>query len=187
MQPFPPLTEYGRKLLTAVLAAHANSCARQNISSQTVINTAAGSGDYTKAIAGAILTIGGLHAPLRETMALLNQPPSDIAASVRLCLANGWKVPGWGNSFEKGAIDQVWLEVDALIQTSDRWYHAVNEVTEILHDSGKLIYPNPSAYTAICALEIGLPSALAPYLFIAGRLGAWTSLVGKVVSTNTAP
>lgn len=166
--------------MVAVFAAHNASCDRPNVSSTAVVNAAVGSGDYTKAMATAILSIGGLHAPLAETINLLKM--DDPAAGVRKCLENGWRVPGWGNSFEKGHPDPLWADFEKLLFADAGWNIKFNAITKTLHDAGKDIYPNPSAYTAACAISIGLPDNLAPYLFIAGRLSAWTAMVGNCLN-----
>lgn len=182
--PHPPLTDFGRELLDATTRAHSNSCERNNVSSQTVINTTIGSGDYLKAIAGAVLTLGGVHGPIEKTFNLLrNDNPTP---SVLLCIEKGWRVPGWGNSFEKGHPDPHWAEVERILFTNGEWANKFNSITETLHNAGKNIYPNPSAYTAACAIVIGLPANIAAYILISGRLAGWTVIASGCLNGISA-
>lgn len=164
-----PLKPEEKKLLDALYIAHQRSVFRDNPSSVTVANAAFGSHDLTKAIAAGLLTIGGRHAPIVETIDFLNQPNPELM--VPHYLEQRRKIPGWGGTFQKDGPDSVWDEVDKLIPL-----HAgskIDAVTKTLHEAGKFIFPNPSAYTAAAAISLSMPPILAPYLFIAARLSPW--------------
>src|SRR5262245_24377808 len=106
-----PFTDIERQLLDAVLSAHGVSVARSNHSTVTVVNAAAGSGDYCKAIAAALLTIGSTHAPLEESYALLSTANPTEAA--RAIIARREKIPGFGGSFtDDEGRDPLWLDVE---------------------------------------------------------------------------
>lgn len=168
-------------LLRAVFCAHAASSQRDNVSAQTVQLAALGSGDYTKAIAAGLLTLGGIHAPLADTMRLLQN--TDPTPRTREILAKGRRVPGWGSSFHKGEPDPLWTEVDeALVEHFPGMAGRISAVTQCLHDNGKVLYPNPSAYTAAAALIVRLPRNIAPYLFLAGRLDGWSQLIQRTLA-----
>ena len=170
-----PLTEQENHLLNALFFAHNRAAFRPNISTQTVQATMYGSGDYGKAIAGAILTLGGVHAPLAATLELLNQDDPYHAAG--RILEAGKKVPGWGSSFVKGEPDQEWAEIHGLIESmSQPMTEALSRITLRLYEHGKVIYPNPSAYTAAVAIILHMPQSIVPWLLIAGRLAAWSEL-----------
>ncbi len=170
-----PLTEKETHLLGLVFQAHNDSALRGNISGNAVISSAIGSGDYSKSIASALMTIGGVHGPIKQTADLLQDENSIELA--KLMIESGKKVPGWGNSFEKGHDDPIWANVKNFIW--DNWYplrDKIMQITTALHLSGKFVFPNPSTYTAATAIIVGLKPDCACYLFVAGRLNAWSSL-----------
>jgi citrate synthase len=168
-----PLHEWDEKqqaLLTAVLEAHAASATRNSISTNVCLNVGFGSGDYCKAMAAAILSIGDAHAPLDKVMEYLSK-----ARSLRPTgLQTDSIIPGWGNSFVKGH-DPVWNEVRGLLSSGwpDLW-QLIESTTEALHARGKPVFPNPACYTAACAIILNIPKEVAAWIFIEGRLRAWT-------------
>lgn len=172
MKPFwrtEPLSEKEAELVDAMFYAHSKSVARGNVSSETFFQVASGSWQYCNALAAAILSVGGMHAPLADTIDVLSSEKPAIYASVLD------KVPGWGNSFEKRVPDVMWLEVAALIKHG--WpdmHQKLEEVTQYLKT--KELFPNPSAYTSAVAIIIGLPKSIAPMLFVMGRLEAWSGM-----------
>jgi citrate synthase len=170
-----PLSEPETKLLGAVLLAHHQSSFRSNASTVAVLNAAAASRDLAKSIVAGIMTLGGRHAPIEQTCELLGvEQPAAIVTEI---IQSGRKVPGWGGTFQKDQPDPIWAEVSKLLE---EFYPSLaarlDVITEALHAEGKKIYPNPSAYTAASAIALGLPAELAVYLFIGGRLDAWTRL-----------
>jgi len=175
-----PLNPEEMGLLNCLFEAHHYSSFRNNASSVTVANAASGSGELSKAIAAGLMTIGTKHAPLVQTYAFLNEP--DPGLRVPEFLKVGWKVPGWGGTFQKDKPDPIWEDVKLTLK---RLYPALSQklesVTERLHQNGKLIYPNPSAYTASVALALALPAELAPYFFIAARLNAWSKIAADQI------
>jgi citrate synthase len=163
------------RLLDALCRAHYESAFRNNASSVTVANAAGGSGELTKAIAAALLTLGAKHGPLQQSVKFLAR--ENPASEVDYILGVGGKVPGWGGTFQKEHVDPFWLEVDDLLSVHWAEIHdRIRSVTERLHAAGKIIMPNPSAYTAAVALAVRIPAAMSPYLFILGRLTAWTQI-----------
>jgi citrate synthase len=172
-----------QQLIDALLRAHHESCFRNNPSTVTVTNAAAGSGCLSKAIAAGILCIGSRHAPLSQTVEFLDQPyPSTF---VPIILGRGEKVPGWGGTFQRGEPDPIWIEMDSLLHKfRPDIAQKLDSVTAELAAIGKKLTPNPSAYTACVAITIGLPAHLASYLFIAGRLSAWTQIAANYLLTG---
>lgn len=153
--------------------AHDQSAMRDNVSSVTVQNVSLGSGNYLNAICAAILSTGGKHAPIIPTIELLEGTGQTEA--VERMLAIGAKVPGWGNSFVQDDIDPIWKGVDAKLKENHGPIHDVmGTITRVLHANNVMIYPNPSAYTAACAIVLGIPKHAAPYLFVACRLERWS-------------
>lgn len=164
-----------KTLLQVVLHAHYRSAFRDNLSSSAVKMATLGSGDYTKAIAAALSTLGGAHAPLVQTYQFLTS--SDVASATRNGLAAKRRIPGWGNSFHKGEPDPVWTQVEVCLRL--HWpdlAKKLDDVTGVLHAAGKNLFPNPSAFTVLAAIALGIPPHLAPYLFVMGRLQGWSEL-----------
>jgi len=166
------------KLFSALHRAHHMSAFRANVSSVVVAQTFEASGDLSKAIAAAILTLGRKHAPLEHTYQFLSieEPWREVAGMLK----RGAKVPGWGGTFQRDKPDPLWQEVDDML--ADLWpaiYIKISSVTTTLIEHGKTLYPNPSAYTAAVALVLGLPKELVSYLFIGARLAAWSMIAQK--------
>lgn len=178
-QPFwrsEPLSDGERALWQAVERAHSACVWRDNTSSVAVLQAATGSGDYTKAVAAALMTLGGRHAPIEQSMGILVM--ADSVKAAHSFLAAGLKVPGWGNSFIKGGPDKSWDEVDKLLAKHfERIHSKIVAVTTYLHERGKKVFPNPSIYTAALALILKVPAPMAPWLFVRARLDAWTELI----------
>lgn len=174
--PSQPLSVPASALLTATLAAHASSARRENVSSQVLRATAFGSGRYETALAAALNTLGGIHAPLINTFIFLNHP--DVTRRARELMSKGKRVPGWGSDFATDAPDPLWNEVAQLLNEHFRpLSDKIEHITRLLHADGKPIYPNPSCYTAACGLAIGIPRVILPWIFVQGRLGAWSALI----------
>jgi citrate synthase len=173
-----PLSVPEHLLLGLLRKAHRESSFRPNPSSVAVANAVHGSGDIGKAIAAAILTVGGRHAPLEQTYYFLEH--EYIAGQVRSLLEANQKVPGWGGSFQKDGVDPLWVGVYDFLR---EWYPQIatklDLVTIELHKQGKIIYPNPSAFTAAVAIALQVPAKLAVYLFISARLDAWAEIAWK--------
>jgi citrate synthase len=170
-----PLSVQEAALLDAVLLAHHHSCYRNNPSTAAVIQAAYGSGDLGNAICSGILSTGGKHAPIINTcfFLLLEQPHQEVLG----ILKSGNKVPGWGGNFQKENQDPIWDDVrNSLSEGWPKMSAKLEAVTSALHDQGKNIYPNPSAYTAAAAIVLGLGPRFAQYFFILGRLSAWSQI-----------
>lgn len=173
----PGFDERESALLTALWDAHQAVAMRGNASGEAFKTAYAGSGDYTKALAGALATLGAKHGPIVETcrtLASMNEPTNVI----RLCGIYGKRIPGWGNSLVKGRDDPDFLRVrDQLENLNPKLVERIDAITGAMHARGKRIYPNPSCWTAATAITVGLPAELSPYLFIAARLPVWSRAV----------
>ena len=166
------LLGYEQQLLEMVLTAHAKSCFRDNISTTVLRSTFEGSWSFQQAVAAAILTFGGMHGPVEQTMDLLVAEQPEQAAMEML--KAGFKVPGWGSSFE----DDIWPDVGAFVEAT--WPTAgrkVRNVTQVLHDAGKMLQPNPSCWTASMNLILGIPRHLALWPVLQGRLPSWAEIL----------
>lgn len=154
-----------------LIEAHKVAGRRDNISSVTLLNNFYGSGSYVQALASAILSTGGAHAPVTEIVHVLNNG-AEYAESV--FLGNGLPVPGWGNSFIKGQADDsitdIFLQVSKL---KPELSTAIDDVTKLLHRKGKNVFPNIGCATAATSICLDIPASLAPHLFIECRLPVW--------------
>ena len=162
-------------LLGSLFEAHAQCVSRNNISSYVLKAVAVGSSRYENSIAAALLSIGGVHAPLQNAFRLINDPHAvDLA---RVMVVQGERVPGWGNSFVKGP-DAVWEDTRfRLQQLNPTLLQRIIEVSDVLNHYGKMIHPNAAAYSAAVAITLEIPVHITPWLFIRGRLDAWTKLL----------
>jgi citrate synthase len=179
------LTSKEWKLLNELLDAHYQSCFRDNASSVGVAIAADASAELGKAITAGIATMGSRHAPVAETVRFLSlEYPS---AQVGPMLNRSQKVPGWGGAFQKDQPDPLWAEVASLIKDGyPELHHKLDDVTDCLQQHDKLIFPNPSAYTACVAIALGMPAEVAPYLFIYGRLSGWAEIASKHLTQKGA-
>lgn len=180
MKPFwreNDLTPDEDNLISLVSVAHYHATFRPNPSSVACQCAAQGSGTLFNSIAAAITCFGGPHGPIESTYAILaatKMKPEDV---VSMHISRGAKVPGWGTSFKDQESKSSWNEIDAWIQTHEPDLHQrMSDITQALHESGRDIEPNPSAYTAAAAIALGMPMKVSPYLLLMGRLSAWTEI-----------
>lgn len=159
------------ELLNACFSAHNQSAQRDNISTNVMINASKGSLNYTAALASALCTLGGVHAPLMPTFNVLAQSMDDLVLAIEM----GAILPGWGHDFVRGEVDPHWAEVAEILERHFPQVHQrLETITMKFHEKGKMIYPNPSAYTVAVGMALGIPAPIMPYLFVQGRLVAWT-------------
>lgn len=154
------------------MRAHGASAHRKNCSTLGLLNAYAGSGDYVQAIIGALSTLGGKHAPLLATYQVLK----DTGGPTKALLSCGAKIPGWGNSFVKGGPDELWSAVEECLDAFPIGAR-LREITEALHAVGKLVYPNPSGYSAAAAIVLKMPPEILPWFLVAGRLASWSQIL----------
>lgn len=177
-----PLSRQQHNLLNLCLHAHAGCVHRDNISTAVVRNVAAGSLNYTNAVAAALMSIGGTHAPLQPTIAFLSEDRDVIMRAIEL----GQTIPGWGSSFEKEGIDPIWKPVDeAIKQGFPEMGQRIEEITLEMHNHGKEIYPNAACFTAATAILVELPAPIAGWLFVQGRISEWAKIFLSVAYAAT--
>jgi len=170
-------TPWTVELMRAHDAAHDQCARRQNPSTAALIQVAHGNGTFANAVAAAMLTLGGKHGPLTQTQQFLERTITLPAVHAHTIMREGGLVPGWGNSFVKGEHDSIWADVDCLLQDHQPGLSkTIASVTDVLHRLGKKVYPNPSCYTAACAIVMGIPASACSMLFLKARLQAWTEI-----------
>lgn len=169
------ITPEAQGLLERLEWAHYKSSFRENCSTVALSNSFLGSKSYRQAIASAILSLGDRHGPIENIMDFLKN------GDVLNFIENKKTIPGWGNSFIKGKEDEFWLDVNThLCNFYPEEFKVMNNITQALHNSGKMIFPNPGCYTALTAIILGIPSKVAEYLFLSCRLPAWTEIISQL-------
>jgi citrate synthase len=167
------LTADEAALLQATLMAHRVSTFRNNPSTAALLVAFDASGSYPQALISALSTLGERHGPIVATYEFLCGP--DPEQTARRMLSNGERIPGWGTSFKD---DETWNPVRDLMRARFvTMAKTLDAVTEVMHTAGKMIHPNPSAYTAATAILLDLPKDLSPWLLVQGRLAAWSTLL----------
>ena len=131
------------------------------------------------ALASALLTLGGKHAPIARIYRTLDQPVSSLLESIEAKLCAKDKVEGWGNSFFKNRPDPDWEPVQEVLGSFPEMNRKVVEVTALLHSYDKHVFPNAGAYTAATAIILGIPAEVASSLLIIARLPVWAHLASK--------
>ena len=172
-----------------LLRVHAILATRENLSSEMISCAAKVEKDFGSACIMAIASLGGLHAPIEQTMELLSYPTAIRIAEV--LLQDGSKVPGWGSSFVKGKKDPIFEELNSMIYNCDmKLWCLITDLTDDLSDfhfslirnskllikSDKDIYPNAACYTAACCILNEIPPCVAVKTLIQGRIDAWSDI-----------
>jgi len=172
----PPLDKEQEQLVHELFKAHRSATLdNENLSKAIFSNAAFGSGDAVMGIAAGLLSTGGVHAPIVKARSILfHQPIEHIVKLLDLKI----KIPGFGNSFHKQGIDPAFRFVQAMCENGTYpEYDRVLEIQEIIKKgTGKLLYPNAAAFTAIVAERLKLAKTQELALFIIPRIGAWLSL-----------
>jgi citrate synthase len=168
-----PLNHFEQELLSLCLTAHQGSAVRDNISTHVLVNAAKGSLNYLSSLSAALCSVGGVHAPIPQATAVLCDSMENIALAIEM----GAIIPGWGSDLILDEIDPLWVPVANHIENHFPQIHERLEgITMKFHEKGKMIYPNPSAYTAATGMALGIPAPIIPWLFVHGRLIEWTSM-----------
>lgn len=180
-----PLSDVECDLIEALFDGHFEIATGINPSFVALWNAFETHGDYFAALAAALASIGGKHAPIAEIAEFLE---NSAGAPVLASAESNARIPGWGNSFEKGAPVKCMQPVDRLlVHVAPRLHQTIVSVTEALHGRGKRIYPNPGCYTAAVALALRCPPALAPFLFVQARLRPWTEALAAMLKQEKKP
>lgn len=160
-----------------LMEAH-RAAARANMSASNQLAAAAGEAgcDLKDAFIAALSVTGGHHAPVTEIReflcGLLARP--NRASVVCQALAEK-KLPGFGNSFFKGESDPATLDFARWLAVEHDSYTALlEEIGGICLESGKVLFPNIGAHTAIMAEILGMPRGTELLLFALPRLEIWT-------------
>ena len=162
------------RLLDTLSACHQEAArSNSNASSAAIRHVAACGGSFDTAVASALLTLGFKHAPIAAARRLIYDETEEWVVER---LEGGEKIPGWGNSFFKKGIDPAFAPIDLYLRSyhpagaSDR----LDRISEaIFKVTGKTLFPNAAAYSAVCAEIVNLPRGTESSLFISCRLPVW--------------
>lgn len=158
-----------RELMRLVVKAHQDSAVNnQNVSSFAVVNGMAGSGDFSKACAGALLSIGGRHAPLDQVRHLITQNnPGYYEGDI---------IPGFGNSFFPDG-DPAWELVEKYVMENfpDLYSFVDHWQTKVPSD----VRPNAAMWTTLACEAAGIPEGYESLIFLLARAPAWAALCMK--------
>ena len=161
-----------------LLRVHAVLATRENLSSEMISCAAKVEKDFGSACIMAIASLGGLHAPIEQTMELLSYPTAIRIAEV--LLQDGSKVPGWGSSFVKGEKDPIFDTLAYMLYKPEprhpvfKLWYLIADITD--HLCSKNIWPNAACYTAACCILNEIPPCVAIKTLIQGRIDSWSDI-----------
>lgn len=144
------------------------------MSSVFIANMAAAEKDFVSSIASGLLTLGGVHAPLKQTHSFLLHGSEN---TLDLYMKEGILIPGWGSAFCKGGRDPLFDTLDNLLfKEAEEIWLKIQSITKMLHDRDKMLWPNAACYTAAVCIATDYPIQTAGSLLIEGRLQVWTDI-----------
>jgi citrate synthase len=156
-----------------LIEAHKKSALRE--SSSTAILKASfdsNGGDLIKSITAAMMTLGGLHAPIKHVYSMLHkiQTTGIIPEYIHF--------PGFGSSFVKGELDPILYDLDDELRSSHKEVHAwMQKITIRLQRRNKIIYPNIAFFTAASALIEGEGIIFCESVVLEARVPVWIQIL----------
>jgi citrate synthase len=164
------------RLLSLLEIAHYECCKRSNISSHVLVETYAGSNYTPQAIAAAISTFGDFHAPVDKTLSLLLDP--ERIEKVQIALSHKIRIPGWGSAFIKNRPDPIFNELALYLKENHpEEFGILKEITGIIHEHGKHLYPNAAGFTAIVGKILDYSPRTIHFLLVSCRLRGWLKTI----------
>ncbi len=156
-------------LVELLCEAHANAAELTMSASNQMASMMGQAGvDLKSAYIAALASIGGIHAPIEKIRSVLEWQTYTEGM-----------VPGWGNSFHKGVPDPNCETLAAMLGGWKDMDSRINSITAMLHERGKMIFPNLGCYTAAVAIIIDFPHGAELSLVALPRMTAWTKLFLK--------
>lgn len=171
----PLPVEARAELLGAVWDAQRESAYRnrENASNVAAVHSAIASFSMTAALASAVLSTGGLHAPVLQARVLLFRQP------VPRELPEG-RIPGFGNSFFRDRIDPSWDKVVGILSKSYlAIWNMIQNWSDLLKASGRILFPNAAAFTAAVAELVHWPVGQELIMVIQPRITVWAALAAS--------
>lgn len=160
-----------KEMISELLAVHNQLAKRDNLSTTVIVNMALAEKDFASSVAAALLTLGGLHAPLTKAYIVLKGGPK---INIKRSLKENLLIPGWGSGFVKGSPDPMFEKIDAmLLDASPVLHKRIQSITTLFHDAGKQLYPNAACYTAAFCIFSDYPIHAAAAWLLKGRIDSW--------------
>jgi citrate synthase len=166
------------ELLEALIKAHYRAALENdNLSKQVAAMVTAGSGDFLKAVAAGILSLGTIHGPLLQARQLLRT--ATPALIKKILSQKNVRIPGWGNSFFKDKTDPAWNDVATLMRKKTIW-KKIEMIDAAIKAEGKNIFPNAAIFTAGALEEMKWTDGTEGIIFLTARLPVWGLTFKKV-------
>jgi citrate synthase len=170
------------ELTELLIEAHKKSCRRDNVST-VVLKTAwdGNDGDLYKSITAAMMTLGGIHAPIKQCYAMIGrylrgEPIPDY-----------YRVPGFGSSFCKGYPDVFLNDLRDYISLNHFDVYSVEASAKVkLRTQGKDLYPNIAFYTAAVARIEGHGILFCEKLLLEARVPEWIKILEEYEEEKTS-
>lgn len=170
-------------LIDHLVEMHTKMAYRNNASSTLITSMGQLGKPLSTALAAGLLTLDSIHAPIADTVTLVQHWLSNKCDENPFANEKFWerypnKVPGYGSAWYKGKPDPVveeffnYLDPD-LLGVAEKLTEGVQHYTE------RKIYPNAAMATAWAAIEMEIPAHEAMSLVIQGRISAWCDLYAK--------
>jgi len=150
-----------------------------NVSSAMVRQMAVVGEPFEKAVAAALLSLGGpVHGPTADARHVLFTADD---AEIKERMLRKEKIPGFGNQFYRDKVDPAFAEFYTEIENNhpEIWTRLTHVAALIMEVKGKFFYPNAAAATAITAELMNLAEGTEIQLLVMGRLPAWAQQWSK--------
>jgi citrate synthase len=170
------------KLKNLLIEAHKEASHRENASTQ-VLKAAfiSNGGNLIGSITAAMNMLGGLHAPIKQTVQWIERIPIGglgIAVKSSPQRSTQGRVPGWGSGFIKGEFDPMLMKLhDELIKHHEVYAKIEESVTCYFASQGKLIFPNLAFYTAVTSIVEKIHIDLCESLILEARIPEWIKIL----------
>lgn len=165
--------ELYQEYLNELAEQHIISASSGNSSTQALmIAYQSNNCDEAKAIAAAIMCLGGMHAPIKQTWEFLRTPTKRVV------------YPGFGNSFEKGfpqRFTALWnLAIELRFKNLPETIE--NIVRFVRMQTNKDIWPNLAFYTALAFVDNHYRDGIA--FIIKSRINEWNNIMKRLDYTT---
>lgn len=165
---------------------HMNGARRGCASTQHLVESFKVNGcNSLQSMVSAMMTFGGLHAPLTRTAAQVNDimamSVDKIPAYVNKMQG---RIPGFGSGFVKDEPDPIHQEIDAFIleHCAKHHYHLVEYTEAVQKKTKKKLFPNTALYSGFFANIMNLHPVLVPGLAIEARMIAWNQILRQTLN-----
>ena len=161
-------------LENALADAHRSACHRDNISTVILKESWRGNGgDLMKSITSAMMSLGGIHAPIKQTYRMIEEMihPSYKTYEYKI-------IPGFGSGFIKGEPDPILKYLHEELEKVDNRYIKISHyIRETFLSEGKDLYPNIAFYTAAVAHYLEEDIKFCERFVLETRIPEWINIL----------